>query len=159
MKVVKLSKVFRKHLHIVLLAAGLIVSSAIGCGSSGGSEESSLTKEQFVTKASDICQQAESEEIKLIGSFSKSHPDAEDEEELVEPAFIPPAEKMIRDLAALEAPSGDEDAVKAIVEELEKGLAKTKSEPSAILDPNTNPFKKADKKAKEYGIEACSYVP
>jgi hypothetical protein len=151
--------VHKKSLHIVSPFLCLAAALVAGCASGGGSAETSLTKKQFVAKASSICQEAEQEEIKLIGSFSKSHPDAKNEEELVEPAFIPPAEKMIRELGTLGAPSGDENEVKAIVEELENGLSETKKEPKALLNPNTNPFKEADKLAREYGIKACSYVP
>ena len=142
-----------------LLAAAALIMVLGGCGgSSSASSQGALTKSQFIKRADAICVQSEGEQLQLMVAYAKHHPGAE-EEEMVKPAGLPPLEKQLESIKALEAPAGDEAKVAAWLDEFEAQLQKAKKNPGSVLDLEHNPFATANKMAEKYGLKGCAGAP
>jgi hypothetical protein len=138
-------------LLLATVAAGILT----GCGgSSESSAEASLTKNQYVEKAEGICLHASQEQFHLAGEYASTHPGVE-EEELIQPALIPPLEKELRQLKSLPAPSGEEAEVEAFTAAFETALEAGKKDPPSFLERSHNPFEKANALAASYGMKGC----
>lgn len=152
-----MNKTLYSKLAGVLLISFIVLS---GCGESGSSaDEPALSKAAYLKRADAFCQKAETEQLKLILTYRKLHPDAE-EVELVKPAGLPPLEKQIRQIEALGEPTQDASQIEAWISEFEAALNTVRKKPASIIDlAHTNPFQKADKLAEEYGFKYCDNAP
>jgi len=74
----------------------------------------------------------------------------------VEPVLVKSVEKELRRLKALGLPPGDKKKIKAIFKEIEMGLKDAKLDPLDPLVNATDPFRKANRLAREYGLKACA---
>ncbi len=127
----------------------------------------SLSKTQFVAQASKICRARMNEVDRKFAAYLKGNPDigslsraeqAEKAEEIVETIYLPEHDRRIDEVASLGAPSGDEEQVAAILEALEKGLAKAEEDPLKFvqaLSPKYRPFAQAERLAAAYGVALC----
>jgi hypothetical protein len=129
-----------------------------GCGSSGQAAEQRLSPEQFAKRADLICTDAANEQPKRAAVFVRTHPDA-DEADLVEPAVIPPLERMVEELRTLRLPRRHETQAEAFLEEAEKALHALEENPEAALSEKHNPFAKANHLAAELKLGDCSRNP
>jgi len=150
--------------RLVALFAALAVLALIvaGCGSSGGSTEttSSLTKAEFVKKGNAICAKGNEEieegfeEFRKEQGFSKKkEPSKAQLEEAVETVVIPKIRKEIESIRALGPP--DEEA-EAVVDAAEEALEKGEENPSLLTqEESKSPFAKVNKLSREYGLTKC----
>jgi hypothetical protein len=145
-----------RSLHIFRLSALVALLFLSGCGRS--SSEGALTKREFLKRAGAICARAQSEQLQLVSSYVKKHPNAE-EADLVAPAGVPPLKKELQRIRELELPAGDAKPLQAFFKAFESGLADAAEDPFDLLVTETNPFKKANSLAKAYGMKACANAP
>lgn len=146
-------------LFAALVALALIVA---GCGSGGGSTEStsSLTKAEFVKQGNAICAKGSEEINEGFEEFVKENglsktkaPSKAVQEEAVETVVIPRVSKELESIRALGPP--DEEA-EAVLDAAEEALEKGEEDPTAMLkQENAGPFAKANKLAREYGLTKC----
>lgn len=148
---------------IALLAALAALAIVVaGCGSGGGSTEStsSLSKAEFVKQGNAICAKS-SEEInegfeefvKERGLSKTKAPAKPVQEEAVETVVIPRVSKEIESIRALGPP--DEEA-EALLGAAEEALEKGEEDPILFLkEESGGPFAKANKLAHEYGLTKC----
>jgi hypothetical protein len=141
-----------------LAALSLTALCAIGCGEGEETAEASLTKAQYALKADFICGVVGDEQFQNAGLYLEQHPGAS-EVDMVKPAAIPPLEKEIRELSALNPPKGQEGDAQAIIEELKKAVRQLKQEPRAALYTKNSPFNKANTLARHLGLGDCSRNP
>ncbi len=127
------------------------LSALIGCG---GSEEQ-LTKAQFLERGDAICRQAGAEQVELAGHYKKGQV-APGEYEAVTAVFVPPMEKELRRLRALNPPQDDEKEVGAILEGIESGVKDAKLDYLDLFVRETDPFAEANELARKYGLQACA---
>lgn len=149
-----------------LIAAfiGVVAIAAIvaGCGSSDD-ESSSLTKAQFIAQADAICKKGNAEIESEVEAFAEENGIEENEEpskaqqaEVSETILAPNIENQSEEIRDLEAPSGDEDEVSAMLDSLDEGVEAVEANPEAPFESNQpNPFGQANKLAKEYGLKVC----
>jgi hypothetical protein len=140
---------------VCFLAAGLL---AAGCGSSDKSgEKSSITKAEFVKKGNAICAQGnkkiEAQGQKLFGPNKK--PSKAKLEEFASTVLLPSVEDQVNKIRALGAPKGDEAKVKAILDAADQGVQKGKQDPLSLTNEGADPFAKANRLAKAYGLKVC----
>lgn len=128
-----------------------------GCGG-GDSTGAELSKAQFVKKAGQICEHAETEQLRLATSYLKAHPGTE-EEELILPAGLPPIEEQLEKLKALPAPEGDEATLEAYFDAVEKGIQATEAEPRNAMKTSAGPFTEANSIAAKYKLTGCESLP
>jgi hypothetical protein len=139
------------------LACGLLVVALLiaGCGDS---EESSLTKAEFVKQANAACKEHADERNELFQKVSKTIKASEvtkaDQEMLIDEVLIPPYEKNIESIEDLGAPEGDEEKVENITEEMEKAIEKIEANPLVALR-STIQFAGANAALSKYGLDAC----
>jgi len=159
-----------KKVSLLALALLVIVVSLSGCGDDDGGtaegsevtvETSSLTKAQFIDRADSICQQSEEKLEKVIGNFLKSFTanpaqasvDAQ-AATLVNTVMVPSYEKLIEELRALGAPSGDEQEVSAFLTSLRESLEAGEEQPLKFVQ-SREPFVEGVKLSKAYGFNVC----
>lgn len=142
---------------LVLPAMVLVVS---GCGSSGGAESTTaLTKAQFLVKANAICKKAYREINQTYGKFSHANENTTTEAKRNQEAerIVPPAlNKVVRELRALGAPSGEEERVDKILATWEEGIEEGEKDPIALRGIEGKfAFEKAYEGLWGYGLTGC----
>lgn len=157
-----------KRFVALLAALAALAIVVAGCGSGGGSTEStsSLTKAEFVKKGNAICAKTEKEVAEGVAKFTKEHnfsekkpPTAKQIAELAEEVLVPKVRKQIDEIRALGIPSGDEKEVEAIFAAAEEALKETEEDPSVFGKGGVGPFVKANKLSREYGLTVCGAEP
>ncbi|HWO83525.1 MAG TPA: hypothetical protein VNM38_07030 [Solirubrobacterales bacterium] len=148
--------------RVLLVLAALAASSAliVGCGSGGGTTESSgpLTKAEFIKQGDAICKKgngeskAEVEEFADEKGFDLENPSKRQSEEVVTEVLVPNLERQAEELAALEPPKGDTKEVNAIIASLEKVIAELKKAPSNF---GVVAFAKPIRLEGAYGFKVC----
>ena len=145
----------KRHLHLIVstaLATGLI---AAGCGDdddeSGGS---SLSKDEFIVKANDICTKGTTElnqaAEETLGAGQQPSP--AEEEEFVRETVVPSIQGQIDDIREL-VPEDEADEVNGILDEAELLLQDLEEDPSGAQG---DPFAEVNDDLTEYGLSACA---
>lgn len=148
----------------------VLLLGAAGCGNDANSgeeseivvESGSLTRAEFIEKADEICKERKrqffSEYKTLINEQDEADSSPSDEKQqlvaLVDGSLVPVYEKLIEQISALGAPSGDEDKVSAFLNAVRQDLDKAVARPSEAFESLT-PFPQAVKQAKAYGLSGC----
>jgi hypothetical protein len=136
------------------LGLGLVLAAC------GGSDDSSLTKAEFVKQGNAICKKG-AQEInagfeKVAKTIPKNQqPSQAQLEKFANDTLIPSVQGQIDDIRALDPPSGDEDQVNALLDSAQEALDKVKQDPSLAVGGKSDPFKKANQQAKAYGLTVC----
>jgi hypothetical protein len=133
-------------------------------GSSGETtvHTGSLSKSQFIKKASVICERVRKELASGFGEYGAEHqvpssgPKAQTAAgDFIDTVFVPIYQKQIDQLSELGAPSGDEEEIEAILEAMQKGLQEGQENPLAFI--KGAPFlREAANLTASYGLTACS---
>lgn len=149
---------------LIAVVAALVVA---GCGGDDGndtttSSTSSLTKQQFVREANQICKQTDDKIERASKQFFADAPPDEEAppaeiEQFAKQTALPAIEDEIDRIRALGAPQGDEDEVKAILDAAQEGLDKLEQDPDEIAQGGAAPaLEKFDKLAGDYGLDKCA---
>jgi len=140
------------------LCAALVVGLMItGCG--GGSDSTaSLTKAQFVKQADAICRKVDKSQTAGLDKLTKEFSDPTKITKAVQKTWIleqglPSVQQEAEEIAALGAPSGDEEQVAAIVKGIEEAVKKAEKDPLKSLESS---FTGANNLAAKYGLKDCS---
>lgn len=149
---------------LIATFVGVVAIAAIvaGCGGSDD-ESSSLTKTQFIAQADAICKKGNAEIESEFEAFTKKNGIDENEEpskaqqaEVSEAILVPNIQSQSEEIRALEAPSGDEDEISAMLDSLDEGVEEVEANPQAPFESKQpDPFGPANKLAKEYGLKVC----
>lgn len=150
-----------KRLIPLVLAVLAVALVAAGCGSSkkssSTSSSSKITKAEFLRKGNAICA-AGNKEINAQGKkiFGKNRkPTKAQLKQFATQVLVPSVEKQVNQIKALGAPAGDEAKVKAILDAADQGVAKGKQDPLVLVKDSGDPFKRANKLARDYGLNVC----
>lgn len=137
--------------RVVLVLAAFVALAVGGCG--GGDSTSALTKAQFIKQADAICKKADETQLNELGRVEQeltgNAASRKNQERLVTEGGLPPIQEEAEEIAALGAPSGDEDQVDAIVEAIEAGVVEGGEDPEKL----ESAFAEADRLAKAYGFK------
>jgi len=153
-----------KALLAVLVALAALAAGVAGCG--GGDDgdtgtTASLTKAEFLKQADAICKrensklESEFEEFAKESGFQGKEPSKEQNVEVIEEVLVPNVSNQRDEIEELGAPDGEEDKVEAILDALGEGIEEVEGDPEAVLDPQSDPFGKANELAGDYGLKAC----
>jgi ABC-type glycerol-3-phosphate transport system substrate-binding protein len=158
---------------IVPLFAVLVIGLAVaGCGSSddsttgstdgGETSTASITKPELIKQGDEICAasneaiEEQAEEFAEENGVDTENPTTEQQEEVVTEVVAPEIAAQAEEIAALGAPSGDEDEVAAIVSAVETAAEEVEEDPSLIVGgEGAGPFQEANELATEYGFKVC----
>jgi hypothetical protein len=145
----------RSRIVTAMLVGGLAIGLiAAGCGDDDdGDEAASLTKEEWIAQADEICAQGNEEIGQQAGEvFGGGPPSAAEERRFAEEVVVPNIEEQVADVKALSPPEGDEEQVDAIIAAAEEGLAQAEENPLAI---NEDALDEATQLMAEYGSKVC----
>ena len=142
----------KRHLYLIAataLAAGLI---AAGCGDDDDDSGSSLSKDEFIVQANDICTAGTTElnEAAEETFGTGQQPTPEEEEEFVTDTVVPNIQGQIDDIRDI-VPEDESDEVNGILDEAELALQDLQENPT-----EGDPFAEIDDDLTEYGLSACA---
>jgi hypothetical protein len=142
----------------VAVFAALLVA---GCGGGGGSSSTSISKEEFITKADAICKKGTERLQTAIAGVLKNQPNITkvtkgEQEKIVVTVMVPSVNREAKELRALGVPSGDEERVDAMITALEEGVETAEQDPEAVTASSDAIFGIASRIAGEYGLTACA---
>jgi hypothetical protein len=138
---------------LALAAMLALVLIAAGCG--GG--EDHLTKAEFLKQGNAICRKGNHDiEGTAKKQFGNQRPSPSQLKKFATGTLIPSVQSQIDQIRDLAAPSGDEDKVNAILDEAQGALDKGKKDPIILVSEKNDPFNKANKLAKSYGLTVCA---
>ena len=150
-----------KGLIATLVGVVAIAAIVAGCGGSDD-DTASLTKAQFMSKADAICNKGNAEIESEFEAFADEHNISEKKEptkaqqvELAETVLVPNVANQAEELRTLDAPSGDEGQISAMLDSLEQGVEESEDDPEALFKAKSDPFGPANKMAKAYGLKVC----
>lgn len=144
-----------KLILALALAAGLIAG---GCGDDddeSGEATSSITKEEWIAQANEICSTSNAAVEEQAGEFFQEFKgnEAEGERKFQTEVVLPEIEQQVSQVSALPVPEGDEDEVAAIIEAAEQGVEEAKADPSVIEAGGS--LDEASRLITEYGATEC----
>ena len=151
-----------KLMVVTALAAGLIAS---GCDDDEAGSGETLTKEEYIAKANQVCVESRhrAEAAFERAGFSGRPTPAKAQRALN--ALLPVMRQSFGDRATLEIPEGEEDAIGAVDDAGEEAVAEFEriaDDPAASLALMTgqtpDPATEVDRLSGEYGIEECAGV-
>lgn len=134
----------------------LVVLVLGGCGSGGGEGTNTATKPGFLKGATAICKHAQQEKEQAISkALAKGEPSKQDLEKVVQQSLVPTYRKALAGLRRLEAPADEQQTVESMLGSYEAAIEDTEREPGELVEGD--PFGKAEKAARQYGLPACVF--
>ena len=126
--------------------------ATVATGTGGGT----LTKEEFITEADQICA-AGDETITAAGDSLGQSPSNADLEQFTGDVIVPSIQSQYDAIAALPVPEGEEEQVAELLSALQSGIDELEADPSLITagDSAESPFAGANKLAKKFGLTDC----
>jgi hypothetical protein len=129
-----------------------------------GAQGVPLTKDAFLAKANEICNQGGQQLdqdaqkfFKSLGLSGTQAPTSDQIQQFANETAIPHIQAQITAIEALPTPSGDEDQVTASTDSAQQALDKIKADPSLLENNGKNdPFVDAENLAKDYGLDECA---
>jgi len=152
------------------LVALLALLSLAGCGSSGGTEESTaaqakpVTKKEVVHRAEVFCTHGYKAQAKAVEAYAAKHgiewraPNQAEREELNREVVLRFVEEKIAFWKALPVPPGDGPQIQRIIESMERGLEEAKRHPGVLAAPTAEhpePFLETRELTGKYGPWIC----
>jgi len=118
------------------------------------------TRAAFIRRADAQCSKGNDEETAAIRAYAKEkHAGSAQspEEGLLLAVVLPSIRENVERLGGMDAPSGDEGMVQAIVAADEKAIERAEADPSSALsaDRSRSPFARGAKLSKRYGFKVC----
>jgi hypothetical protein len=159
--------VFRGTVAVLVAVLGIALVVA-GCGGADSgavaiTANPDLTKAELIKQGDAICEKTDKLQESGLKAYTQKNPEAESnkagQSKMVIAVGLPPIQTEAEELAALGAPSGDEDKVAAIVEGIEGAVEKSEEDPASLLggaQGAQNHFTAVGKLAAEYGFKACN---
>lgn len=142
--------------HALSFALFGMLLSLVWLAGCGGGSEGPLSKAEFIERGNAICGRAATEQRALAPPATVNSQPPANRSSYVEPVLVKSIEKELRRLKAIDLPPGDKKKIKAIFKEIEKGIKDAELDPLDPLVNATDPFRKANRLARAYGLKACA---
>jgi hypothetical protein len=151
----------------VLAAAAIVVGcgddESSGSGSDGSIATSSLSKEQFVKKVTELCNKGREDVPQRATAYQEKNPPgkgsaAEYRAKAVQAVLLPMLEEEIAKIREIGAPEGEEEQVEAMLGAQQQGVDEVAALDS--LEPREGVmeayFAEATRAMNDYGLEECA---
>lgn len=144
----------------------LLVALAALIAGCGGSDDDTVTKAEFIKKADAICKKTDQTQLGEFQAYTQRRlarlnrmSFKEREEELTSAVYVPSIQKEIKELEALDVPPGDEQKVEAVFTQMKASLKEFAKDPTGYLEGGpSDPFNKAFRAARDYGLNFCKEI-
>lgn len=166
----------RRGRGIAIVVAVLSLLGVAGCG--GGSQtsttnaaasssdestaaETTLTKQEWVDKANEICNPLIDKKSRGMEAFDKAHgvhgtPNLHQREAVNTAVVLPNVQERIEGLETLPVPPGQEAKIRAILRSMERGIREAEAHPENLAIPKQPiPFAESEHLAGAYGLLFC----
>jgi hypothetical protein len=142
---------------LALAVSGLMVCLLTACGHGGDQEATART--QFRAQANAICKDADADNLRATGrKFGRQRPSSDAELiRFVRRVILPRYQQRLGALRQLDPPAGDADQVRAILDSLDVALTAARKQPLTTTVGDQDPYSKADRLARGYGLNKCVY--
>ena len=141
-----------KRSALLLPALALSLSAALtGCG---GSDDETLTHDEFVTQANKICADGSAELEEATAAIGDA-PTDEQIASFVTDTLVPNIDDQKEAIDDLSPPEDDEAAVEEMIDALGDGLDTLEDDPMAIT-ASPGPFEAANTAATDLGLTDCA---
>jgi len=144
-----------------VVAATVVAFVLVGCGGGGDSSSgSSISKEEFITKADAVCKKGTERLQAAIARILKNQPNITkvtktEQEKIVATVMVPSVSREAKELRALGVPGGDDEKIDAMITALEEGVETAERDPEAVTKSSDAIFGISSRIAGEYGLVAC----
>lgn len=159
----------RRFAFLLVVIIGLVVLA--GCGSDeptvepGAIETSSISKEEFIEKADEICTLGNRWLLKQIDANIKEQEAKKPDEspdalftEATKKLVLPRVDANVKDIQALGAPQGDETELEAFLVQMhQEAVALQERTKISLDDVFGKAFNNAGELGRDYGLKACAY--
>lgn len=154
-----------RRLGASALVALALLGAMAGCGGSGSDGDSSgaaAAKARFIDRADAICAAGLSRKNAVLkqaldaaaGTQRYATPAAQ--EELIADHLLPPLRAMSERLGELAAPGGAAVEVRSMVAALDAGISRAEADPRIAIVNEREVFGAWNKRARAFGMGACS---
>jgi hypothetical protein len=164
--------------HLALTGALLALLVLAGCGGStssrasttdataasageGTASEATLTKQEWVDKANEICGPIIDKRTHQVEAFYKARgvhgsPSLHQREAANTAFVLPNVQERVEALKALPVPPGQEAKIRAILKSMERGIHEAEAHPENLAKPKQPiPFAESEHLAGAYGLLFC----
>jgi len=131
-------------------------------GGAGTASETTLTKQEWVDRANEICHDASERKVDKMAAFQKAHgfdvgePDQHEREAVNTAVILPNVQERVEGLEALPVPAGEEEKIRAILRSMERGIQEAEAHPENLAIPKQPiPFAESEHLAGAYGLLFC----
>lgn len=137
----------------VVVVAGLLI---VGCGGDDDSGEETISKQEWIDRAGQICTEGDAEINAQADEFfgEQGEPAGGELSEFVTVVIIPGTEDQINQIDDLPAPEGDEEEIDEIVVTARAGIEEIKEDPE-LLGSEESSLAEATTMIQDYGVEEC----
>ncbi len=133
----------------------LAVTLSLGLAACGSSSDDSLSNDELITQADQICTDYNDKLVTLTDNAGLDDNSSKQEVvAFISDEIVPLYENQVDELRALEPNEDDADAYNDIVTTLDTELQAVKDDPAAAMKMN-DPFPEATAKAKDFGLTVC----
>lgn len=155
----------KSRIQVLVVGASVLALAAAlyACGGEEALPEGTLTKKQFVKKATAICAQGDREAQKLDdAAWQKYQPDHVTHDKAlltkIYTALLPARERESRRLRAIGLPKGGEELIDEMITAGEEGIEEAKENPQYLYEggaPKDFGLVRRFELATKYGLEDC----
>ncbi|HET7510214.1 MAG TPA: hypothetical protein VFJ65_08215 [Solirubrobacterales bacterium] len=159
----------RRGREIAIAAVAVSLLGVAGCGGGSGgassqasAEKASLTRQEWVDKANEICHDASEKKVAKMTAYQNAHdynvgePSVHEREAVNTSVVLPNVQERIEALEALPVPPGEEAKIRAILRSMESGIREAEAHPENLAIPKQPiPFKESEHLAGAYGLLFC----
>ena len=132
--------------------------STEGASGATGASASIESKDDFIAAADQICSDLETSGQGDIQEAlgGETSPTADEQVEIAEDIVIPNLQEQHDQIAALDQPDGEEDAINDVLDELQAGIDAAEDDPQALVEgADGGPLADAAAAASDYGFTEC----
>ncbi len=154
---------------LTLVASLALIAGVAGCGGDDSTSDDSTTAGvtgftgeaptdpiSYHLAADKYCRQAEHElDRAAADEFSGATPSPDELIDFVNEHYLPVMRRQMERIRTIPIPEGEEDAVNAIYDAFDEGLAQVEEDPSILLEGPPPGIERASELAADYGFDDC----
>ena len=154
---------------LILVASLALIAGVAGCGGDDSTSDDSTTAGvtgftgeaptdpiSYHLAADKYCRQAERELDRAASeTFGGGTPSPEELTDFVNDVYLPVMRRQMEQIRTIPIPPGQEDAVNAIYDAFDEGIAQAEDDPEALVEGPPAGIERASELAVEYGFDDC----
>jgi hypothetical protein len=134
----------------------ILAALALGATACSSDDEATITKEDFIAQANEICKTISDETDAASEGALPANPSDEEIEAFWTDTARPGIEDQVEQIRELGAPEGDEAEIDELLAEVESATEETQQAvDEGTVGEGPDPFEQADQLSADYGLTEC----